>query len=162
VSNKFRKQIKKATTNVVGLFYGYSTKYIMDWCCVSRVTACEWKKGTRTPSKRSVKLFTLFAHGKVMTRDFDGWQFNDRTGALVSPEGEEFAPGRIRTVTLLYQQVSALEQDKRQLKEWINRLELQLMQQSEANGYRNKATNESFTASNEMEITSEKRENFDS
>jgi hypothetical protein len=113
VPNKFRKQIKSVTSNVVGLFYGYSTKYIMEWCGVSKVTACAWKKGTRKPSRRSVMLFTLFAHGKVMSREFEGWKFHSRTGALISPEGNEFTPGMIRTVPLLHQQVAALRVEKR-------------------------------------------------
>jgi hypothetical protein len=113
VSNPFRKQVKTAATNIVGLFFGYSTKYIMDWCDVSKVTACAWKKGTRNPSRRSVMLFSLFAHGKVKTREFEGWKFNYRTGAFVSPEGNEFTPGMIRTLPLLHQQVSALKVEKR-------------------------------------------------
>ena len=85
----------------------------MEWCDVSKVTACAWKKGTRKPSRRSVKLFSLYAQGKVITREFDGWKFNSRTGALVFPEGNEFTPGMIRTLPLLHQQVAALNVEKR-------------------------------------------------
>jgi hypothetical protein len=91
----------RAKSNVTSIFSGYPTDAIMQWCGVSRVTACLWKRGERMPSRRAVRLFLLNAHGQVIPAPWKGWFFHPKTGELVSPEGWAFSPGRILAYELL-------------------------------------------------------------
>lgn len=91
----------KAQSNVSSIFSGYPTAVIMQWCGVSRVTACLWKRGERMPSKRAVRMFFLHSQGQVVPRTWAGWRFNEKTGDLVSPEGWTFNPGRIRAYEIM-------------------------------------------------------------
>jgi hypothetical protein len=84
------------------IFYGYPAFVIEEVCMVSKVTACAWKAGKRKPSKRALRLFELFAQGRVVPKQWDGWRFNSKTGELVSPDGWAFDPGRIRAMEVLF------------------------------------------------------------
>jgi len=97
----------------------------MEWCGVSKATAAAWKKGTRKPSRRAVRLFSLFAQQKVLPDEFEGWKFN-RAGDLVTPEGSALTQGMIRAIPLLYQQISALKCELREAKGKIENLEIEL------------------------------------
>jgi hypothetical protein len=84
------------------IFYGYPAFVIQEVCMVSKVTACAWKTGKRKPSKRALRLFELFAQGRVVPKQWGGWFFNSKTGELVSPDGWAFDPGRIRAMEVLF------------------------------------------------------------
>lgn len=86
---------------VLSIFAGYPTSFIQAVCGVSKVTACLWKKGQRTPSRRAVRLFRLHTQGQVMPRTWEGWRFNERSGELVSPDGWTFQPGRLIALEIL-------------------------------------------------------------
>jgi FtsZ-binding cell division protein ZapB len=106
------------------IFYGYSTHSIIRWCGVSKVTAGKWKKGTRKPSARSIRIFLLYRFGQVISKVFKGWMFNDKSGNIVTPTGREFSPGDIESIPLLYQEISELKNKNRQLQEEIFHLSL--------------------------------------
>ena len=86
---------------VVSIFAGYPSSLIQEVCGVSKVTACLWIKGQRTPSRRAVRLFRLHVQGQIVPRRWQGWRFHEKTGELVSPDGWTFHPGRIQALEIL-------------------------------------------------------------
>ena len=91
----------KTTTTT---FSGYSPEQIAGWCLVSISTARAWKAGTKNPSRRAVKLFTLHARGKVLGKEWRGWTI--REGVLYDPANQPMRREHMEAHVIIYQLAS--------------------------------------------------------
>lgn len=89
------------TKRLESIFSGYSCEQIAHWCDVSAKTVRAWKAGTKQPSKRAVKLFTLYAHGKILGKEWRGWTVKGAT--LYDPANQPFRLQHMQAHVVMYQ-----------------------------------------------------------
>jgi hypothetical protein len=92
-------------------FYGFPSWLIADWCCVTKRTARRWKDGTLRPSPGHLRLFRLYADGRVMSHSHwpEGWAIRDNV--LVDPEQQRTTQSQLRAYALVYQLAREMARD---------------------------------------------------
>ena len=89
--------------------YGIPASEIAMLCGVDIATARRWKRGTSRIPMAARKLLAgdLSAFGK----EWKGWTI--RNGKLISPEGWDYSPGDVLSLTFVRTQVAHLERLRR-------------------------------------------------
>ncbi len=101
---------KASKSKVCNVFYGYSVDEIMRVCCVSKATACHYKRGTRLPSPQAWRLWWLHTQGRILG---SSWGFlRVHEDCLVDDAGNRYSEGEIQTLPLLHQKISMLERER--------------------------------------------------
>lgn len=75
-------------------------------------SAQRWKRLHLAP-RLALQFLRLLFDGPLgmISPPWDGWTL--RAGKLISPEGVAFTPGEVRSIPLRYQQIRALELERR-------------------------------------------------
>lgn len=97
---------KSPADRVCELFYGYPVEEIMRVCLVSEATARHFKRGTRTPSPQSERLWQLHIDGRVLGPEWGRYRvYRDE---MIDPDGLVYKAGEIASIPFLHAQIAEL------------------------------------------------------